>query len=88
MAVVGMLGAILASRWCMVASQELRCHGGHACGDWDPVAFRQYMDLWHCYRLAAMLLLPSTSWRPATAAAAGAFISPGDIFYFFWHIFG
>ena len=37
MAVVGMLGAILASRWCMVASQELRCHGGHACGNWDPV---------------------------------------------------
>ena len=37
-------------------------------------AFRQYMDLWHCYQLAAMLLLPSTSWRPATAGCGGGFI--------------
>ena len=29
-------------------------------------AFRQYMDLWHCYQLAAMLLLP------CQAAAAGS----------------
>ena len=45
-------------------------------------AFRQYMDLWHCYQLAAMLLLPSTSWRPATAGCGGGFIFRRYLYFF------
>ena len=51
-------------------------------------AFRQYMDLWHCYQLAAMLLLPSTSWRPATAGCGGGFIFRRYLLFLFGGIFG
>ena len=51
-------------------------------------AFRQYMDLWHCYQLAAMLLLPSTSWRPATAGCCGGFIFRRYLLFLFGGIFG
>ena len=51
-------------------------------------AFRQYMDLWHCYQLAAMLLLPSTSWRPATAGCGGGFIFLRSLLFLFGGIFG